>query len=143
MNEYLCTQWETFWDDRGQQTYRVNPLFSELCACSELRKQWKFTRYVCCRLALESLLFLQIERYLSNSKSTHNIMCFFLVALFNRKIQDQVSLLALVYNHCPRACCHIFWALLTNTKLNCEPVQATLTLIGWFLIIKKLLLLKW
>ena len=49
-------QWETFWDDRGQQTYRVNPLFSELCACSELRKQWKFTRYVCCRLALESLL---------------------------------------------------------------------------------------
>ena len=32
-------QWETFWDDRGQQTYRVNPLFSELCACSELRKQ--------------------------------------------------------------------------------------------------------
>ena len=49
-------QWETFWDDRGQQTYRVNPLFSELCVCSELRKQWKFTRYVCCRLALESLL---------------------------------------------------------------------------------------
>ena len=49
-------QWETFWDDRGQQTYRVNPLFSELCACSELRKQWKFTRYVCCHLALESLL---------------------------------------------------------------------------------------
>ena len=50
----LC-QWETFWDDRGQQTYRVNPLFSELCACSELRKQWKFTRYVCCHLVLESL----------------------------------------------------------------------------------------
>ena len=49
-------QWETFWDDRGQQTYRVNPLFSELCACSELRKQWNFTRYVCCHLALESLL---------------------------------------------------------------------------------------
>ena len=49
-------EWETFWDDRGQQTYRVNPLFSELCACSELRKQWKFTRYVCCHLALESLL---------------------------------------------------------------------------------------
>ena len=49
-------QWETFWDDRGQQTYRVNPLFSELCACSELRKQWKFTRYVCCHLALGSLL---------------------------------------------------------------------------------------
>ena len=57
--KFVClmpAQWETFWDDRGQQTYRVNPLFSELCACSELRKQWKFTRYVCCRLALESLL---------------------------------------------------------------------------------------
>ena len=53
--EAVYDQWETFWDDRGQQTYRVNPLFSELCACSELRKQWKFTRYVCCHLALESL----------------------------------------------------------------------------------------
>ena len=56
-NQGICLrQWETFWDDRGQQAYRVNPLFSELCACSELRKQWKFTRYVCCHLALESLL---------------------------------------------------------------------------------------
>ena len=53
-------QWETFWDNRGQQTYRVNPLFSELCACSELRKQWKFTRYVCCHLALESLLLTEL-----------------------------------------------------------------------------------
>ena len=62
------SQLETFWDNRGQQTYRVNPLFSELCACSELRKQWKFTRYVCCRLALESLLlvYLNIMHQLKN-----------------------------------------------------------------------------
>ena len=33
----------------------VKPLFSELCACSEQHKQWKFTRKVCCHLALESL----------------------------------------------------------------------------------------
>ena len=42
---------------RWQQTYRVKPLFSELCACSELRKQCKFTQLVCCHLALESLPF--------------------------------------------------------------------------------------
>ena len=59
--QFNSIQWETFWDDRGQQTYRVNPLFSELCACSELRKQWKLTRYVCCHLALESLLFNSIQ----------------------------------------------------------------------------------
>ena len=60
-------KWETFWDDRGQQNYRVNPLFSELCACSELRKQWKYTRYVCCHLALESLLFqTQVKTFLQS-----------------------------------------------------------------------------
>ena len=59
----------------GQQTYRVNPLFSELCACSELRKQWKFTRYVCCRLVLESLLLGQSPSRrirTTNSKSIFN-----------------------------------------------------------------------
>ena len=63
---FVIFEWETFWDDRGQQTYRVNPLFSELCACSELRKQWKFTRYVCCRLALESLLLLNFDLFVSH-----------------------------------------------------------------------------
>ena len=28
-------------DARWQQTYHVNPLFLEMCAFSELRKQWK------------------------------------------------------------------------------------------------------
>ena len=73
------SQWETFWDDRGQQTYRVNPLFSELCACSELRKQWEFTRYVCCRLALESLLLTYL---LSSVFTTMETLCFSFKDLF-------------------------------------------------------------
>ncbi len=31
------------WGARWQQTYQVNPLFSVMCACSELGQQWKFT----------------------------------------------------------------------------------------------------
>ena len=40
--EHLCSMLD-FWDAWWQQTYQVKSLFSVMCACSELRKQWKFT----------------------------------------------------------------------------------------------------
>lgn len=43
----MMKHWET-WGARLQQTFQVDPLLSEVCACSEWSKQWKITWYVCC-----------------------------------------------------------------------------------------------
>ncbi len=54
-----CIRWETegLLCDSGLN--RVNPFFFRMCACSELRKQWKSTGNVCCHLAFWSLPFIQ------------------------------------------------------------------------------------